>query len=235
MKILRRTTDDLVVGIDQSANGTAAVALRDGALAEIVFFADTKRSAKEVRVRNEIWVRVVDPVVVKGGDEVSKALRLRAIREELTRFVAIIGPTHVAFEAYSMTRAPVASRVLGEVGGVLRLLLSDLGTRYRIYEVDAVKMFATGKANAEKADMVLACRDRWDEPNFLRYGKTEGAAGNLSDAYVIAQMLRLELLVRSGEVAVEDLEPAAKAVFLRTTPKKQPVAILETPFVEVPR
>jgi Holliday junction resolvasome RuvABC endonuclease subunit len=226
-----------VVGIDQSANGTAAVALAAGRLERFLFFADTKKAFRELgRERNRVvGFTVVEPVVVKGDDEVAKTVRLRRIREELRRFVAGVSPTHVAFEGYSMTRAPVASRVLGEVGGILRVLLADLGVPFRVYPVEAVKTFATGKASAEKADMVLACRDRWDEPNWLKYGKTEGAAGNLADAYVIAQLLYLELEVRAGRVVLEDLDADARAVLQRVTPKRQPVAILETPFAEVPR
>lgn len=238
MKKLKRVSSDIVVGIDQSATGTAAVELVDGKLARFLFFADTKKAAREVNRAGhppDVF-RCVTPVTVKGADDhVSKVVRLRRIRDELTRFVALVNPTYVAFEAYSLTRMAIAARVLGEVGGTVRLLLADLGIPFRLYEVDSVKMFATGKGNAEKADMVLACRDRWDEPNFLVYGKTEGAAGNLADAYVIAQILHLELQVRSGAVAVEDLDKQSKAVLLRTTPKKQPVCILEQPFVEVPR
>ena len=227
-----------VIGIDQSANGTAAVALADGRLERFLFFADTKKSFRELgRVpepHRVVGYTAVEPVVVKGDDEVAKTIRLRRIREELRRFVASVGPTHVAFEGYSMTRAPVASRVLGEVGGIVRVLLADLGIPFRVYAIESVKTFATGKANAEKADMVLACRDRWDEPNFLKYGKTEGAAGNLADAYVIAQLLHLELEVRAKRVVLEDLDADSRAVLQRTTPKKQPVAILEQPFAEVP-
>jgi Holliday junction resolvasome RuvABC endonuclease subunit len=234
MKKLKRASSDVVVGIDQSANGTAAVELVDGKLGRLLFFADTKTKFRELRRSLGEEFFVVEPVIVKGDDEVAKTLRLRRIRSEMTRFLSLTNPTHVAFEGYSMTRAPVASRVLGEVGGLVRLVLSDVGVRFRVYPVEAIKTFACGKADAEKADMVLACRDRWDEPNFLRYGKTEGAAGNLADAYVIAQLLRLELEVRAGRAVLEDLDSTSRSVLQRTTPKKQPVAILETPFAEVP-
>lgn len=229
----RRESSDVVVGIDQSANGSAAVELVGGKLARILFFADTKRSFRELSKRFDTHVTVVEPVAVKGGDEAARVRRLRRIRDELTRFVALVNPTHVAFEGYSMTRAPVASRVLGEVGGVVRLLLADLGVPFRVYDVESVKTFACGKSNAEKADVVLACRDRWDEPNFLTYGKTDGAAGNLADAYVIAQLLRLELEVRAGREVLEDLDATSRSVLKRTTKKRQPVPILEQPFVTV--
>jgi Holliday junction resolvasome RuvABC endonuclease subunit len=235
MKKMKRASEDVVVGIDQSAAGSAAVELVDGRLGRFLFFADSKRSFRELNLKAPGHYRAIEPVLVKGPDDVAKVLRLRRIRDELTKFVAVVNPTHVAFEAYSSTRMAIAARVLGEVGGVVRLLLSDLGVPFRLYEVDTVKMFATGRGDAEKAEMILACRDRWDEPNWTKFGKTAGAAGNLADAYVIAQILHLELAVRAGDVAIEDLDKNSKAVLLRTTPKKQPIAILDLPFVEVPR
>lgn len=238
MRKVKRLTNDVVVGIDQSANGTAAALLRDGKLAHVLFFADTKKAAVEWNRRTQegsFLVEVVEPIRPKtADDEVGKARRLRAIRDRLTSFLLRTNPTHVAFEGYSMTRAPIASRVLGEVGGILRVLLADLRFAYRVYPVEAVKTFATGKGDAEKAEMILACRDRWDEPNFTRFGKTEGAAGNLADAYVIAQLLRLELRVRAGLEDVHQIEKVSRDVLLRVTPKRQPVAILETPFAEIP-
>ncbi len=238
MKRIARTTEDVVVGIDQSASGTAAASLVDGRLAHVLFFADTKRAAREFNRNTQIGgftFEAVEPIPVKGDDEVARTSRLAAIRDYVSTFLRRQNPTHVAFEGYSMTRAPVASRAMGEVGGVLRLLLADLGFPFRVYPVEAVKTFATGNAAAEKAEMILACRDRWEEPNFTRFGKTEGAAGNLADAYVIAQLLRLELRVRRGEEVLEDLDPTSRAVLQRVTPKRQPVPIIETPFAEVPR
>lgn len=239
MKKLARRTEDVVVGIDQSANGSAAAVLEDGKLSHVLFFADTKKSAAEWNRWTQIGsflVEVVEPIKPKNSDdEVGKTRRLRAIREQLSSFLRRTNPTHVAFEGYSMTKAPIASRVLGEVGGILRVLLADLGFPFRVYPVEAVKAFATGNAAAEKAEIILACRDRWDEPNFTRFGKTDGAAGNLADAYVIAQLLRLELRVRAGVEDVHQIDRVSRDVLLRVTPKRQPVPILETPFAVVPR
>lgn len=244
MKKVRRETGDVVVGIDQSADGTAAISLVDGRLGRFLFFADTKKSFVE-RAGTGKGVgtaasfgdghRVVAPVPVKGtGDEVGKTRRLRKIRDELVRFLSIMNPTHVAFEGYSETKAPRTARTLGEVGGIVRVLLADLGFPYRVYPIEAIKSFATGNGAAEKGEMILACRDRWEEINWHPYGKTAGAAGNLADAYVITQLLRLELRVRAGEEEIMQIDRVSREVLQRTTPKRQPVSILETPFAEVP-
>lgn len=237
-------TEGRLVGIDQSAAGTAAVALYDGVLRGILVFADTISAAKKLKKAypnlgttvDDVVHRVVEPVAVKGGDESARVRRLLAIRDELTRFLLLHRPTHVAFEAYAMTQAPVASRVLGEVGGAVRTVLADLRLPYRTYRVEQVKTFATGGGAAEKAEMILACRDRWEGINFLPYGKTDGAAGNLADAYVIARMLEFELELRAKTRTFEDVAEEFRAptrhVFTATT-KAHPLMTIETPFAEV--
>ena len=82
---------------------------------------------------------------------------------------------------------------------------------------------------AEKADMIIACQNRWENIKFLDYGKDEGAGGNCADAYCIAQLLRTELLIRAGEVELKSIPENQRRVFLRTTQQKK-VNILDTPF-----
>jgi len=221
------TGDGPLVGIDQSARGTAAVALVDGKLADVMFWADTKTAAAKLKDRGALA-----PVEVKAGDETARTARLEGIKYAVRRFVEKWAPTHAALEDYALARKAFA-HVLGEVGGVIRLELWRMNVPFRVYDVQAVKIFTTGKGDAEKADMVLACRDRWERHNFLELGKTDGAAGNVADAYSIAQLLRTELRVRAGLERLEDLEEGARRVLLRTT-KQNPRNVLDTPFAENP-
>jgi len=214
-----------LVGIDQSARGTAAVALVDGALVDLMYYADNKTAAKKQRE-----LGALAPREVKAGDELGRVLRLADLRVNLGAFLAKWKPTHAALEDYALARKAFAHS-LGEVGGLVRIELLLLGIPFRAYDVQGVKIFATGRGDAEKADMVLACRDKWEGRNFLEYGKTDGAAGNVADAYVIAQLLRTELRIRAGEVKLEDLPESERRVFLRTT-KQQPVNVLDQPFAK---
>jgi Holliday junction resolvasome RuvABC endonuclease subunit len=225
MKRLRTTgtADCPLLGIDQSARGTAAVVLVDGNLVDVLFWADTKADAKRLVDRG---ARV--PREVKAGDEGGRAARLADLREALAALVAKWRPTRAALEDYALARMAYAHH-LGEVGAVVRLVLWESAVPFRTYDVQAVKLFATGRGNAEKAEVVLACRDRWERLNFLEYGKSEGAGGNVADAYVIAQLLRTELRLRAGETRLEDLPEEERRVFLRTT-KQRPVNLLDTPF-----
>lgn len=224
MKRLTRS-EGVYVGIDQSATGTAVTVLRGGVTEARLFWADSKKAAKDLAS-----VGARPPVLVKGGDEVGRVARLDDIRVGLGEFLRRVSPEFAALEGYAMTKAPIASRVLGEVGGLVRLVLWSLRIPFRVYEIDDIKKFATGSYKAEKAEMVLACRDRWEETNFMRFGKVEGAAGNLADSYAIARMLEVELRIRAGELAVGDVDADAREVFNKTT-KARPTNYLSTPFV----
>jgi Holliday junction resolvasome RuvABC endonuclease subunit len=235
IKKLRAAGAGPLVGIDQSARGTAAAALVDGKLRGLLLYADTKGAAKKLTAQfavsgGDLLVTVLEPREAKAGDEAARTARLEHLKYEIRRFVETWNPTHAALEDYALARKAYAHS-LGEVGGVVRLELWRMNVPFRVYDVQAVKMFTTGRGDAEKADMILACRDRWEGINFLEYGKTEGAAGNAADAYSIAHLLRAEIRLRAGEISLEDLPEAERRVFLRTT-KQRPVNVLDLPFAE---
>ena len=215
-----------LVGIDQSAAGSAAVLLENGKLTDKLFYADTKTAAKKLESHG-----AVIPRHVKNNNQVQHVERIIDLKYRLGRFLEQHRPNYAALEAYSVNRQAYV-HVLGEVGGIVRMELARLSIPYKVYEISFIKKFATGKGNAEKADMVLACRDQWEKHNFLEFGKTDKAAGNLADAYAIAQMLKMELNLRSGKKTLDQLEAHQREVFLKTT-KYTPVNILDDPFITV--
>ena len=223
MRRLRGAGSGPLVGIDQSAAGTAAVVLIDGELAAKVFVADTIADWKRLRREGAF-----PPCPVKAGDEAGRAWRLTWTRAVVGDLLGTWKPTHAALEDYALARQAFAHH-LGEVGGVLRTLLWEVQVPFRLYDVQAVKLFATGHGDAEKASVVMACRDAWDV-NFAPFGKVEhGAAGNLADAYAIAQLLRTELRLRAGELTLDQLPEHQRRVFLRTT-KQHPTNLLAQEF-----
>lgn len=66
-----------------------------------------------------------------------------------------VHPDLVAIEGYSYGSKFVA-HALGELGGVVRLELYDLGIRYIVVPPSSVKRYACGNGNASKDDMLLA-------------------------------------------------------------------------------
>lgn len=223
-KKLKKSNHDRLIGIDQSARGTAAVILKYGKIQDLMFYADNKTSAKKLSKDGALM-----PMEVTAGDELSRILRLEDLKFKFRNFISRWRPVHAALEDYALARLAY-SHTLGEVGAIIKLELFRLSIPFRIYDIQAIKMFATGRGDAEKADMIISCMNQWEELNFLKYGKEDGAAGNVADAYSIAQLLTTELLIRAGELDLKSIPEEKRRVFLRTT-KQKPVNILDTPFV----
>jgi len=223
VKRLRGAGDGPLVGIDQSAAGTAVVVLVEGQLVDKRFVADSISDWKRLRTQGAL-----PPCEVRAGDEAGRTWRLTWTCTWVAELLGRWCPTHAALEDYALARQAFAHH-LGEVGGALRTLLWGQGIPFRLYDVQAVKMFATGNGAAEKASVLMACRDVWGV-DFVAFGRVErGAGGNLADAFAIAQLLRTELRLRAGEVTLEDLPDHQRKVFLRVT-KANPVNMLARPF-----
>lgn len=80
--------------------------------------------------------------------------RLRWMRDAVLARVA--GSELVVIEGYAFGAKGSAVINLGELGGVIRLALAD--ARYRYVEINpsSVKLFATGKGNAKKDEVLAA-------------------------------------------------------------------------------
>lgn|GEM_PF-3017346 len=214
-----------VIGIDQSATGTAAVELDTigDEVNRVVFYADNKRDSKELEE-----IGALPPRKVKAGDEQGVTQRLVELREVLGDFLQSSGNImNAALEGYAFARQAF-SHSLGEVGGLVRLALWDAGIPFRVYDPQAVKIFSAGKGNAKKHEVMEAVERKWGFQT-SRFGKPDGAGGNVADAYVIARMLRAELLVRSGSLRLDEIPEEERRVFLRVT-KQHPTNFLDLPF-----
>lgn len=214
-----------IIGIDQSAAGSAMIRLDAvGHVVGQLFYADTAGEAKK-----HALFGALAPIKVSAGDQGARTYRLAALLDNLMFFLGETGkPSHAALEDYSLARQAF-SHTLGEVGGMVRLTFWQQSVPFRVYDVQAVKIFATGAGNATKTQMIDAVREQWGQ-DWRRYGRRdEGAAGNLADAHTIARMLWTELRVRAGEISLADLPENQRRIFLRCT-KQNPINLLDTPF-----
>lgn len=110
--------------------------------------------------------------------------RLLALRDAVLEWVRAYAPAVVAMEGYSM--APRAGRLadLGELGGVLKVALWEMGYRTdqgRLLVVPPalVKKYATGQGNADKGAVRVAVYKRWG---------FEARTDDETDAYVLARI-----------------------------------------------
>lgn len=81
--------------------------------------------------------------------------RLRMIRDTITMFLDGRPADLVVIEGYAHGR-PNQAHQLGELGGVVRVALTEHGTRWTTLPPATVKKLATGKGNADKAAVLAA-------------------------------------------------------------------------------
>jgi crossover junction endodeoxyribonuclease RuvC len=115
------------------------------------------------------------------------AQRLYDIRARLRVDVAANHHPGVVIEGYSFASRNSQAHSIGELGGVVRLLLHDLGIPYVEVPPTVRAKFATGRGNAGKNEVVSAVSARtgivWD-----------GAGGDdRCDAYILEEMGRAVL------------------------------------------
>lgn len=99
--------------------------------------------------------RVITCKKYKGAE------RLSHFRNHLAYTFQDQEPGIVAVEGYAYDSHTAGSRSIGELGGVVRLLLWDMQIPWAEVPPTSLKKFATGKGNASK-DQVLAAAVRLD-------------------------------------------------------------------------
>ena len=106
------------------------------------------------------------------------AERLAYIRDEVRKAVFRYVPEVVAIEGYAYARANQAHQI-GELGGVVRLLLHDMGIDTLIVPPASIKKWATGKGNADKDTMLEVA---------IREFAFEGHGNDEADAWLLYLM-----------------------------------------------
>lgn len=84
----------------------------------------------------------------------------------------------VALEGYAFAR-PNQAHQIGELGGVLRVLLAEMSVPWVEVAPAAVKKFATGKGNAKKEQVAVGVYKKWGK----EFGTNDEA-----DAFVLAKI-----------------------------------------------
>ena len=86
-----------------------------------------------------------------------------------------------------------------------------------------------GTYHLSKDEVIAGVKERWGmEPPPYATATRE----DFCDAYTLAQMVRVEWLVRSGKVDLQALPEEDRRIFLRVTPGS-PVNLLDRPFVRL--
>jgi len=171
-----------VAGLDLSLAGTAAVVLDGGGcLASALVFSTVARDAKQARD----GLTVCRATRVTSGDSAGDYFRTAGVADVVRVFLrdnlqtgAVVGIEEHAFGAQGRSVYQ-----LGHLHGMIRRDVVNLGCRFLLLNVAEVKAAATGRGNAEKAEMVAAAADALELD-----GLSRGACEALADAYAVARL-----------------------------------------------
>ena len=113
-----------VMGIDASLSNTGIAVVQDG----------------------QLDAYSLEPKKLRGSE------RLVWFRDRFTETVRRADPEVVVIEGYAFG-AKMMREAMGELGGVLRVVLHDIGVPYVVMPPTSLKLFVTGKGNGPKDNM----------------------------------------------------------------------------------
>jgi Holliday junction resolvasome RuvABC endonuclease subunit len=112
------------------------------------------------------------------------AERLSQIKKEVESLALKFSINGVVMEGYSFASRHSQAHSIGELGGVIRLLLWESGIPYVLIPPTCRAKFATGKGNASKNEVVSAVSARtgivWSNPG----------ADDKCDAWILDEMVK---------------------------------------------
>lgn len=223
-------------GFDLSLNHGAGVLIdEDGDLVDFVYYTSIKGIADMSKKRGYC----LPPEIAKVKDTKQRQMARLAWFE--TWYLSIVkawSADFIGIEDYAMAASNQAYHI-GEVGGVARLISCKYAA-LRLHDPLSVKMFAAHDGTADKEQMEEAARTRWgvDFDRVVLKNKKSGkenreAAIDLADALAIAKLLLAEYNLRSGKIAMVDLEhDKERQVFNRVT-KAYPINLLGREWLKV--
>jgi len=231
-----------IFGLDISLDHSGLVVLdSSGAIFNYNYFTTVKKLA-EVDPNHSVLLSK------RGKDESKDTFRLRRMSEYLSKFLeferrtSLITPSiYFSIEGYSYNSKTTSICQIAELTGYLKNRIFEGEDHIRIHDPLSVKLFAVGKGNCMKKDVVNKALMEFDIPEGLikkkqvdkKDGKIEefaGPATDLADAYFLARMVYRELQLRRGEVTLKQLDEGERRIFLRVT-KAHPVNVLDRPFI----
>lgn len=222
-----RTKAFSCVGIDLSLNHAAVVSLvtePDGQhRTHMTRILTTVESVAQLRDREHKGTYLKRPKNMTKSQW--EAYRLWCIRTFLLKTFGDLKPDFACLENYAFSRGNRAHQI-GEAGGLVRLIMWDLLIPYRLHDPKTVKLFATGKATADKEE-VQAEASIWSPSRKLLNAES---LGDVCDAYFLAKIGVTECLLRRGALQIEDLPKHQARAFTRKT-KAYPTPLLERPWI----
>lgn len=107
--------------------------------------------------------------------------RLQGIRDRVSEILEKYEPSFICVEGYSMGSRAGQAFSIGELGGVIKLMLYEQKREYRDVAPTQVKKFGAKKGNASKDQVMMNVYKEWG---------FEARSNDEADAFVLAQIAR---------------------------------------------
>jgi len=106
--------------------------------------------------------QLMTEVIIPPKTEIVPVKRLVYIREQVKKLVALHKPAIAAIEGYAFGASASRAHSLGELGGLLRVLLYESSVPV-VYVIPptVLKKFATGKGNSDKGSVSKGLYKKW--------------------------------------------------------------------------
>jgi len=241
----------IIFGIDLSLNhwGVCQIDYQSGKCIDYRYMT-SKKTKYNKNVLNAFLLKGQDK---KGGEskENYEERRKQFIVQTLANFVCYNnengwrkGLIYIALEGYAYAASTRGIIQIAEATGCLKSILYKYEKFVRIHDPLSVKLYATGKGNCLKKDIVLKAKecgfsisDSLIEKGIKKSKRFEdreeykGAGTDLADAFFLGRILRTELMLREGIEDLKDLDENERRIFLRVS-KAFPENILSRPFIK---
>ena len=216
-----------VEGWDLALNHAGFVTLIDGRLEDFVYVTDKAGAANRSAVHGRRLPKW------KASDWLAESvLRLRWWQHFIRTRLEKTKPDYVGIEDYALEGGAHGAHYKGELGGVARLEVLEVGASLRLHDPGSVKLYAAHKGDAEKDEVEAAVYKRWgvEFGHFnppAKKGKKQNTqtSEDLADAFSVARLVWAEVQLRAGRVPLSELHPKEVQVFNRVT-KAYPVSLL---------
>ena len=230
----------LVFGLDCSVNHAGLVMLKDGVVYDAWFVTDVAKN-RELAFDGVSFQDIqLTPKTKweKLNEGCYESYRRQLVTESIVNCIMNQCISHgskasVAIEDYAFLARNNSMTKIAEITGTIKSRLYKEGIQVRLHEPTVVKKWATGSGIGTKRmvyNAVVKAGFKIPEA-YVKEGKKDidGVATDIADAYVLADMLHTELMVRSGSKTIQELPANHRDCFLRVT-KMNPVNLLSRTF-----
>ena len=189
-----------IAGLDLSLAGTAAVVLDDdGRVSAALLFSSTARD----RDVAPSWIELHRATSVSRGDTAGDYARTAGVAEAVRVFLRRHLPTSsiVGIEDHAFGARGTAIYQLGHLHGIVRRdVVAALACRFLLLGVGEIKLSATGRGNATKADVVASSIGSLDVGKLSRPSREA-----LADAYSVARLAYHLERLRAGRASTSSV------------------------------